>query len=412
MQPIQIRIRITRFLFIFSMLSACIPCHSAESTPTAVETQSEMFVDGIVYECPGRNINALAEDVNSFFKSLGIVEEQVLQSQNTNLGLLKFTLVGSQNSTDTLDLINRRELHLKEELVQLPSATKKPKSVITVSKKEIVMSMLQRGRTSKFSGNSCSLEALKDQVGVRQNIVAWTDSVTWRWPNGRTAKWNQKYWNHGNLKSSHPLHEAINDVFIHPDKYSFGCYTATKLIVIQGVLDYYRRIKRDVETSALLEKRLMQDGDPLSYIEPGAMWFFESDVTAKDLNRQGKLLYLQKSIPANNFIPGDWSYFLNTDPVTYQKTGYEGSNAIYLGRGKLDDYYHDNSGSYTYKAKLNEVFQWRNHVFSRKRDAAKTKPLTADELDTLSNSPDNGGLQLEYRAVPYLFNFEELPVVN
>ena len=193
MQPIQIRIRITRFLFIFSILSACIPCYSAESTSKAVETQSEMFVDGIVYECPGRNINALAEDVNSFFKSLGIVEEQVLQSQNIHLGLLKFTLVGSQNSTDTLDLINRRELHLKEELVQLPSATKKPKSVITVSKKEIVMSMLQRGRTSKFSGNSCSLEALKDQVGVRQNIVAWTDSVTWRWPNGRTAKWNQKY---------------------------------------------------------------------------------------------------------------------------------------------------------------------------------------------------------------------------
>jgi len=396
------------FAYIFSIFQACLICHAAESELKSVNTPVASFVDGVVYECPGRNIESLAVDVLTYFRSLGISEEQVHLFQNIEHGFLEFTLADAQNSTDTLTLINRREFELKEELVQLPSDTNHPKTVLTVSRKEILMAMLQSGRISKFSGRGCTLDALKDQVGVRQNIVAWADSVAWHWPNGGYAKWNRKYWNHGNLKFNHPFHEALADVFIHPDKYSFGCYTASKLTILQGVVDYYRRIKHDLETAAIIEKRLLADRDPLRHIEPGSMWSFEKEETAQDIARPGKLLYLQEKIPVNNFIPGDWSYFLNTDPVTYQKTGYEGSNAIYLGRGKFDDFYNDNNGSYTYKEKLNEVFQWRNHVFSRSRDGAKIKPLTAKDLDRLGNSPDDDGLQLEYRAVLYQFGYEDV----
>lgn len=393
------------------MLSASLACQSAELDHASGDKPGQSPQGGIVYECSGRNIETLAEDVLSYFSSLGIAEKLIIQTRNVDQGFLEFTLADPLNTTDTLDLINRREFDLKEELVQLPSNTNRPKSVITVSRKEIVMAMLQRGRISRFSGSGCSVVALKDQVGIRQNIVAWADSVDWHWPNGGAATWNRKYWNHGNFKSHYPIQEALTDVFIRPEKYSFGCYTASKLVVLQGVVDYYRRIKHDPETSAIIEKRLLQDVDPLRHIEPGSMWFFETDATAEDMARPGKLLHLQRQIPANNFIPGDWSYFLNTDPTTYQKTGYEGSNAIYLGRGKFDDYYNDNNHSYTYKEKLNEVFQWRNHVFSRSRDTAKIVPLTAAELEKLSNSPDHNGLQLEYRAVPYQYGYEELPAM-
>ncbi len=111
-----------------------------------------------------------------------------------------------------------------------------------------------------------------------------------------------------------------------------------------------------------------------------------------------------------NFVPGDWIYILNTDPVSYQKTGYEGSNAIYLGRNKFDDYYNDNHHSYTYFQKLNEVFQWRNGVFNRVRDAAKAKPLTQADIERLSKRPADGGLLKSIRVSPYFFAYEELPV--
>ena len=198
---------------------------------------------------------------------------------------------------------------------------------------------------------------------------------------------------------------------MHPRRYALGCYTATKLIVMQGVLDYYRRIKQDMETTEAIERRLMRDGDPLAYIEPGTAWYFEKDSTQQDRDRSGKLVTMVRGVAPDNFVPGDWVYFLNTDPITYEKTGYEGSNAIYLGRGKFEDYYNDNNHNYTYKDKLLEVYQWRHHVFSRERDVAKIHPLNAAEIQALGRTPESGGLELDYRLGPYLFGFADLPTV-
>jgi hypothetical protein len=139
------------------------------------------------------------------------------------------------------------------------------------------------------------------------------------------------------------------------------------------------------------------------------MWDSEKDFDPQELDRPGKLLKIKHDVMPMNFVPGDWIYFLNTDPVTYEKTGYEGSNAIYLGRNKFDDYYNDNHHSYTYFQKLNEVFQWRNGVFSRSRDFAKIKPLTAEDIERLSKRPAEGGLLKSIRVLPYFFAYEELP---
>jgi hypothetical protein len=133
------------------------------------------------------------------------------------------------------------------------------------------------------------------------------------------------------------------------------------------------------------------------------MWSFEKDYDANEMSHKGKLLRLYSSVAPDNFIPGDWGYFVNTDPVSEQKTGYEGSNAIYLGRNRFDDYYNDNNHSYTYEQKIDEVYQWRNGVFSRQRDAQKIQRLTAEQQALLSSTPAEGGLQLDIRAVPRFF---------
>lgn len=320
--------------------------------------------------------------------------------------MLAFRLRDPQGGTDTLQMSRHAAWGLSDERVTLPNGALPAQTVATVSKKEILLALMQKGRATVFRGRACDAQALRDQVGLRQNIVAWAEALHWGWPDGGAAEWNKAYWDHGDLAPGVPLHEAVADAFFNQRKYSIGCYTATKLVIIQATLDYYRRIKGDMHTFATIHNRLMADGEPLQDIEPGAMWYFEAESTKEDMATQGKLLKLATAVPSNNFIPGDWAYFLNTDSVTYEKTGYEGSNALYLGRGKFDDYYDDHSHSYTYKEKLDEVYQWRNKVFNRQRDADKLRPLTASEFARLTLSPEQGGLQLTYRAVPYLFGYE------
>jgi hypothetical protein len=364
---------------------------------------------GVVFSCPQKDLPTLAVALTDYFEILGVKADIYDQHLDDYKGSLQFVLRDRLGGTDTLNLIHRVDYDLKEELIQLPAAGKKVRTVVTVSQKEILLALLQSGRTTRFTGQACTAEALRDQIGVRQNTVAWSESLEFMWPNGKSAHWNTRFWNHGNLRLHQPLHMAVADVFMHTQKYSIGCYTATKLIVIQGILDYYRRIKHDLITADAVEARLMQDGEPLSYIEPGEAWYFEKESSPTEQSRAGKLVFLEHGVAADNFVPGDWSYFLNTDPVTYEKTGYEGSNSIYLGRGKFDDYYNDSNHSYTYKEKLLEVYQWRHRVFSRERDVSKIHPLTAAEIKSLGETPENGGIELAYRMTPYAFGFAELP---
>lgn len=358
---------------------------------------------GIVFNCTAQQIAELQPAVDAYLASLGVDLALASRRLDAQAGTLAYLWAGTFAGGDTLDLIDRTDLGLTDELVQLPAARGAKKTVLTVSKKEIVLAMLQPGRTSLFTGQACDVQALKDHVGVRQNIVAWAESLAWKWPDGGPARWNTKYWKRGSQVKGYPLHEAVNDAFINQKRYAIGCYTATKLVMIQGVLDYYRRIRNDPGTLALIEARLLQGGEPLSHIEPGVMWSFEADSTPEDRARPGKLLGIQHGVPARNFIPGDWAYFLNTDPVTYEKTGYEGSNAVYLGRGKFDDYYDDHHHYYTYKEKMDEVYQWRNKVFSRSRHIAKVKPLTAADFERLSHTPERGGIQLDLRVFPLVW---------
>lgn len=367
---------------------------------------------GLVFQCTAQQIAQIKPAVESYLKHQGVELHLVRTTFDGPSNTLSYSLVEPLADAITLDLADRPALHIKEELVELPTAEGGKRVVITVSKQEILYALMQTGRTTLFNGQACDVQALVDQVGIRQNTVAWAEFLSWQWPEGGPAQWGKKYWRRGNPVKGFPLHEAVNDAFIHQEQYAIGCYTATKLVVIQGVLDYYHRIKQDPGTLALVQAQLMQDQDPLSHIEPGSMWSFESDSSEADRARPGKLLVLTNGIAAKNFIPGDWAYFLNTDAATYQKTGYEGSNALYLGRGKFDDYYNDHHHFYTHKEKMHEVYQWRNRVFSSRRDVAKVSPLSAADFERLTRTPAQGGIEMDFRAVPLLFGFQPLPSLS
>ena len=47
--------------------------------------------------------------------------------------------------------------------------------------------------------------------------------------------------------------------------------------------------------------------------------------------------------------------------------------------------------------------------FSRQRDAAKIRHLTAQDYERLNTTPENGGLLMSFRVVPYFFGYEDLP---
>ena len=368
--------------------------------------------EGIRFSCEAGQLGKIETGMDAYLRALGIAAARVLKKADRQNGTLVYTLNTPADDTNTLDFKDRPALQIRDDVVTLPATTGPAKTISTVSKKEIVLALLQHGRLTTFDGAACDIAALKDNVAIRQNIVAWAENLTWVWPDGEHAEWNTEYWDQGTPRPGVPLHVALNDVFMNQQKYAIGCYTATKLVVVQGVLDYYRRIKKSPSQLKLVEQRLLHDKDPLVGIEPARMWDFEKDFDPQERDTPGKLLKIRDNVKPMNFVPGDWVYFLNTDPASYEKTGYEGSNAIYLGRNKFDDYYDDNDHSYSYLQKLDEVYQWRNGVFSRSRDYAKIKPLTPQDIERLGKRPAEGGLLKSIRITPFQFSYEELPVLG
>lgn len=389
-----------------SAFAACFALANAGAQPPAPPSAY-----GIQFACAPAQLAQVRADMPRYLQGMGIGARWVSTKVDRQHGTATYSLTGQTSPTGTLFLRWRSELEVEDAVIDIPTSEQATEPVVTVSRKEIVLALLHPGRLTRFTGRACTVQALADHVGVRQNTVMWAEVLGWRWPDGGSAEWNPLFWNRGTPQPGVPVYAALNDMFFQQSKYAIGCYTATKMVYAQAVLDYYRRVKGDAATTQLVLDRLMQDGEPLVDIEPGRMWSFEADFDHAELHRPGKLLRMRESVAAANFVPGDWVYFLNTDAHTYQKTGYEGSNAIYLGRNRFDDYYNDFVHHYSYKEKLGEVYQWRNGVFSRRRDYAKREPLSPGDFDRLSATPEQGGLLMGYRIVPYYFGFEPLPAL-
>ncbi len=374
----------------------------------AVQDKPNDAKEGVGFLCDPGSLGRIKLDVTAYLLSQGIAPSLVVTKVDASNGSLTFTLNTPNADLDTMQLKYRPEYGIRDGIVRIPDEHGELQKLLTVSKKEILLALLQHGRLTEFSGKSCNVNALKEQVNVRQNIVAWAEQLNWTWPDGGVAEWNEKYWHKGTPLSQVKLHLALADAFKNQSEYAIGCYTAAKLVMVQGVLDYYRRVKHNKLLQKLVEEQLLLDHEPLVNIEPGEMWSFEQDFDSTKLTQRGKILKIQHKVAPLNFVPGDWAYIVNTDPVSAQKTGYEGSNAIYLGRNKFVDYYNDNHHAYTYQQKLDEVYQWRNGVFSRRRDVANIQPLSVDDLERLGKSPAENGLVQSFRVFPMSFeNFAD-----
>ena len=396
-------VRMKPFFLLF-LLS--LPCFATGNLP--ISTAQPAALSGVMFSCTPAQIAQLDRDMSAYLRELGVSERQVVKAE-LDPKTLVYALATPEADTDTLSLKDRKEYRIKDELVRLPARGGKTRVVRTVSRKEILLALLQHGRLTTFSDAACALDALRDQVGVRQNVVTWTRKLSWVWPDGGPARWNGRVWRNGTPLASVRLDHALRDPFLNQTRYDIGCYTASKLSYAHAVLDYYARVKKDPAKAALVRARLLHDQEPLVGVEPAAMWDFEKDFDPASRDTPGKILHIRRGFAPDNFVPGDWAYLRNTDPATAEKTGYEGSNAVYLGGGKFADYYNDHNHAYTYREKLDEVYQWRNGVFSRRRDGHKAKPLAAEDFVRLGRTPAEGGLLLDYRVMPHFFGYEDLP---
>jgi hypothetical protein len=357
---------------------------------------------GLIFECGADKRNQLKSELNAYQQELGVdasVYEVHESGTRLRLSLKDPSVYG------TLYLRWDPKYNITEERISLPTA-KGLAEIETVSRKEILLALMHQGRETVFAGNACHIDALKEHVQIRQMIVAWSEHLHWSFPDGSSAKWNQQYWDQGNLKPGASLDKAMRDFFIQPDKCSIGCYTATKIVIIQGILDYFRRVKKDDAMADAIINRLKSDDDVLVGIEPGAMWSFQKPINPEEQKRLGKLLKIQAQVAPMNFIPGDWVYFVNTDKDSSEKDGYEGSNSIYMGRASFDDFYNDNEHHYLYNEKIQNIYNWRNGVFSRSRDYQRMQILSAEQVHQFGLSPEEGGFLLKNRAIPYFFGFE------
>ena len=348
---------------------------------------------GLEFSCENEEAQKKLElNLSKYFKELKINKKHYIIKKNDNA----INIFLKNKELVTLNL--KYDFGLKNDRYKIIGENYKEKIIYTVSKKEIALALLSNGRLSKIK--NCNIDSLKEDIGIRQNIVAWSEDLNWIWPDGDSAFWNSYYWTNGTPNREKTV-DAFLNVFVEPKKYSFGCYTAAKIVMVNGYLDYFKRVSPSDEKLKKVIDALWKNGDPLVGVEPNYMWKFESDYDQNEKDVDGKIISLIYNVKPKNFIPGDWAYILNTDPVSYNKTGYEGSNAIYLGRNKFDDFYNDTykRNGYTYEQKIEEVYQWRNGVFSRSKDYAKIKYIPEKIYKKLHDSPDNGGLVFDYRGI-------------
>ena len=377
-----------KITFLLLFISAMQDCFASPPTPPQ-KTFEPLPLSGIVFDCNLSQIQTIKQQGQIFLEESG-VDSSAYLIDITSDRKLQFHL--TSDDTSTLGLASK--WHLNPATIELEGHLYE-----TASKAEILLAMMSAGRTRTYSGSACSIHAWNDEVNLRQQAVAWASHLSWGWPNGGSAQWNENFWHKGTpLLGADGASDALLDTFIHQEQYGIGCYTATKIIYAHTYLNFY---KHKSQTEYLHATKIVSpDGEPLVNIEPGYLWSFEDDFDPAESLRPGKILGALLGVSPENFVPGDWVYILNTDKPSYAFTGYEGSNAIYLGDGRFDDYYNDNHHHYLYKEKLDEVWQWRHGVFSRERDQDKIEPLTDNDYLRLGRKPVDGGLVLDWRAFP------------
>ena len=181
--------RVFSLLCCLSMLLPRTYAEPAPATPPAAPEDS-----GIRFSCAPDRLRALSSGMDAYLRALKIDTGLVLKKSDPANGVLLYTLNTPADDFNTLDFKDRRILHIHDDVITLPGKHGHSKKISTVSKKEIVLALLQHGRLTNLTGKTCDIDALKDHVAIRQNTVAWAENLSWVWPGGDAAQWNETYW--------------------------------------------------------------------------------------------------------------------------------------------------------------------------------------------------------------------------
>ncbi len=341
---------------------------------------------GVQFNCSKDQIQKLEKEFNQLFSSYGWLGDPSLASLKTSTEgtQLNIHLNTPLTDTDTLTLHNRAEFKINPDIDRFVDRSGKKHDYKIADEKEIVASMLQRGRLFEFEKSFCSFEKFLEHIKIRQNIIRWGIRALWKFPEDG-SKTNTKLWaSDWKLQPGVKSSEAIEDAFIGKLDYEMGCTKACQLILAQGILDYYKHVKKDLKMAEHLDE--ITSPTPLDTME---MWV--NGQSKKDMVKEGTLVDRHFKVPADHWVPGDWGWIKNPDDESAAENGLEGANIVYIGRGLFVVYY-ENDHDRTLDEGLVRVYRWRRDF--------KEQPITADLIQSLRKDPREGGLLRDVRDFP------------
>ncbi|HVA51611.1 MAG TPA: hypothetical protein VNH11_35045 [Pirellulales bacterium] len=350
--------------------------------------------NGVVFAGQSDQIAKVKSQMAALLAQMAWTANQVLVRESPGGERIAYVLNSPPGDTNTFVLSRQPQLGIGPEMITYTSRLGQKKTLALVSQKEILATMLQAGRAFLFSGPNCLVEALKEQIALRQNVVYWGLRADWVFPEDKLYRYNTgDYWqvmqgDDWTLKPGIKAAPAIGDAFVGKFFYQIGCTSACRFIFTHGIFDFYQAVRPNPAVLARLSQ-LLDPERPFVGIAPTV-----------DRNRvvvkEGRLMERHTDVPWNHWVPGDWGWIKNPDDKSAEELGSEGCNIIYAGGGFFVNYYPERPPK-TLDQAIKRVYGWRFGLEESELD------LSADLMQQLRQDPRSGGMLRDVRDYPKRF---------
>lgn len=350
--------------------------------------------NGIVFAGQSDQIAKVKAQMTALLAQMGWTANQVLTRESPAGERIAYVLNSAPGDTNTFVLSQQPQLGIGPEMISYTSRLGQKKTLALVSQKEILAAMLQAGRAFLFSGPRCQVDALKEQLALRQNVVYWGLRADWVFPEDKIYRYNTgDYWqvmtgDDWMLKPGIRAAQAVADAFVGKFSYQIGCTSACRFIFTHGIVDFYRSVRPNPAAVARLEQVL----DPSRPFVDIAPTVDHNRVVVKE----GRLMERHTDVPWNHWVPGDWGWIKNPDDKSAEELGSEGCNIIYAGGGFFVNYYPERPPK-TLEQAIKRVYGWRFGLEESELD------LPADLMHHLFQDPRSGGMLRDVRDYPRQF---------
>lgn len=350
---------------------------------------------GIVFSGQYEQVAKAKGQMQQLLTQMGWTETHVQIRLAPDGKQVAYSLNSPAQETGTLSLAQQPQWGLAPEVISYQDRRGQTKTLALVSQKEVLAAMLQHGRVFRFDGEYCSVDQLKQELAVRQNIVYWGSRADWVFPEDKIYRYNTgDFWEEmqgddWTVKPGVRPMQAIADAFVGKFSYQIGCTSACRFIVAHGIFDYFHRVRPSPAVTAQLEQRL-DPRRPFLNMAPAV----DRDGTYR---REGLLVERQFDVPSDHWTPGDWGWIKNTDDKSSEELGSEGCNIIYAGGGIFVNYYPERPPK-TLDESIKRVYGWR---FGIEEGELQLSPEVAEKL---RRDPRDGGMLRDVRDVPKSFD--------